>query len=124
MRLLATILFVATAFLLAQDAPKQDAPKKGGGGMPHKNLKVLPDGPNIGRIMQAYRVALGAQNCNFCHIQGDFASDENPKKETARNMIKMVNDINAKFPDGKEHVTCYTCHNGKEHPLTAPAPAQ
>jgi hypothetical protein len=119
MRLLATILFLATAFLLAQDAPKQDAPKKGGGGMPHKNLKVLPDA-NIGRIMQAYRVALGAENCNFCHVQGDYSKDDNPKKEIARTMIKMVNEINAKFPDGKEHVTCYTCHNGKEHPLTAP----
>jgi hypothetical protein len=34
-----------------------------------------------------------------------------------------VNDINTKFPDGKVHVTCYTCHAGKEHPLTAPPPA-
>ena len=117
MRLLATILFAATAILLAQDAPK-----KGGGGMPHKNLKVLPD-ENIGQIMRSYQVALGAQNCAFCHVQGDFSKDDNPKKEVARNMIKMVNDINGKFPDGKVHVTCYTCHNGKEHPLTAP-PAQ
>jgi hypothetical protein len=120
MRLLTTILFLATAFLLAQDAPKQDAPKKGGGGMPHKNLKVLPDGPNIGQLMRTYVTALGAQNCGFCHVQGDYSKDDNPKKEVARGMIKMVNEINSKFPDGKEHVTCYTCHNGKEHPLTAP----
>jgi hypothetical protein len=35
-------------------------------------------------------------------------------------MFAMVKDINAKFPDGKAHVTCYTCHRGAEMPLTAP----
>ena len=35
--------------------------------------------------------------------------------------IGMVNDINAKFPDGKTHVTCFTCHRGATTPLTAPA---
>jgi hypothetical protein len=123
MRLLATILFLATTFLLAQDA----APKKGGGGgMPHKNLKVLPDGPTIGPTMRSYTVALG-QNCQFCHVQGDFSKDDNPKKDVARNMIKMVNDINAKFPDGQVHVSCWTCHGGKNQPAVAPpaaAPAQ
>jgi hypothetical protein len=118
MRVLATMILLATTVLLAQDA----APKKGGG-MPHKNLKVLPD-ENIGQIMQAYRVALGAQNCQYCHVQGDFASDENQKKEVARNMIRMTNEINAKFPGERVRVTCYTCHAGKEHPATAPAPAQ
>jgi hypothetical protein len=118
MRLLATILFLATALLVAQDA----APKKGGGGMPHKNLKVLPDGPAIGQTMRSYTVALG-QNCQFCHVQGDWSKDDNPKKEVARNMIKMVNEINAKFPDGQTHVTCYTCHAGKEHPVMAPPAA-
>jgi len=119
MRLLATILFLATTFLLAQDA----APKKGGGGMPHKNLKVLPDGPTIGRTMQSYVAALGAANCQFCHVQGDFSKDDNPKKEVARNMIKMVNDINAKFPDGQVHVSCWTCHGGKNMPAVAPPAA-
>jgi hypothetical protein len=35
----------------------------------------------------------------------------------------MVQDVNAKFPDAKEHVTCYTCHRGAQEPLTAPPPA-
>jgi hypothetical protein len=34
-----------------------------------------------------------------------------------------VQDINAKFPDGQEHVSCYTCHRGANMPLTEPAPA-
>jgi photosynthetic reaction center cytochrome c subunit len=74
--------------------------------------------------MTAFRVALGAENCMFCHMAGDFASDENPKKITARHMITMVNEINAKFPDGKVHVTCFTCHRGAEMPLAAPPAAQ
>jgi hypothetical protein len=39
-------------------------------------------------------------------------------------MIGMVNDINAKFPDGKVHVACFTCHRGSTEPLMAPPAAQ
>ena len=73
--------------------------------------------------MQAFRGALGVM-CSYCHVQGDFASDDNPKKDVARMMISMARDINAKFPDGKRHVSCYTCHRGAEEPLMAPPPAQ
>jgi hypothetical protein len=64
-------------------------------------------------------VALGVR-CDFCHVQGDFASDEKPHKEIARKMIVMAREINANFPDGKMHVTCYTCHRGSEEPATKP----
>jgi len=38
-------------------------------------------------------------------------------------MIVLAQDVNAKFPDGKERVTCYTCHRGDQEPKTAaPAP--
>ena len=43
-----------------------------------------------------------------------------PKKDIARRMIVLAQDDNAKFPDGKEHVTCYTCHRGGQEPKTAP----
>jgi photosynthetic reaction center cytochrome c subunit len=72
--------------------------------------------------MRSYTVALG-KDCSFCHVQGDRASDDNPKKVVARHMIEMVQHINANFPDGKEHVTCYTCHRGAAEPLTAPPAA-
>jgi hypothetical protein len=115
---LSTVLCVAA--LCAQDAPPPQK-KGGGGGQPHKNLKVLKD-ENIGQIMNGYRVGLGVQ-CTHCHVQGNFASDENPKKDIARHMITMVTQINANFTDGKEHVNCYTCHRGAIMPLTAPPPA-
>ncbi len=75
-------------------------------------------------MMRTFTVALGA-NCGFCHVQGDFASDENPKKEIARHMIEMTQHLNQQFNqarnDTKTYVTCYTCHRGANEPLTAPA---
>ena len=109
---LAVLLFLFAA--MAQDAPKK-APQ------PPKNLKLLQP-TDIRPMMAAFRVALGVQ-CTYCHVQGDFASDDNPKKEIGRHMIVMMREINAKFQDGKEHVTCFTCHRGAEEPATAPPPA-
>ncbi len=60
----------------------------------------------------------------MCHVQGDNASDENPHKVIARHMITMTKEINAKFPDGKEHVTCWTCHRGSHEPATEPPAAE
>jgi hypothetical protein len=90
---------------------------------PPTNLKVLKvtTGPEVVQIMRTFTVGLGVQ-CNFCHVQGNNASDENPKKEIARNMIKMAQEINTKFPDGKMHVSCFTCHRGEAEPKTAPEP--
>ena len=73
--------------------------------------------------MHAFRLALGVK-CDFCHVGTDFASDDKPEKDIARKMIVMARDINAKFPDGKMHVTCYTCHRGAEEPATTPPDAE
>ena len=86
---------------------------------PPKNLKIL-EPENIGRVMQGFRTSLGVQ-CTHCHVQGDFASDENPKKEIGRKMIAMVKDINAKMPEGKS-VSCFTCHRGAVEPVSAIPP--
>lgn len=118
MRFLTTLLFVTAMTVGAQDAPKQGG---GRGPQPHKNLKVLKD-DEVRPVMGAMNAALG-QRCNFCHVQGDNASDDNPKKVVARHMMEMVNHINSQFPDGKAHVSCYTCHRGKTEPDMVP-PAQ
>ena len=73
--------------------------------------------------MQFFVQALGLADqgrCNFCHVEGDRASDEKMQKVIARNMIIMVRDLNARWGDGKQHVTCFTCHRGSTTPLTAP----
>ena len=115
MRLLLPLVVLVSLFAaLAQDAPKKAPPAP-------KNLKLLQPS-DIRPMMGAFRAALGVE-CTFCHVQGDFASDDKPQKEVARHMITMMRDINAKFPDGKMHVSCYTCHRGAQEPLTAPPAA-
>ena len=114
------VLLLLSVAALAQ-APEGQAPP------PHKqmpapkNLKLL-DPAELMPTMMAFRVALG-EKCDFCHVQGDFASDDKHHKEIARHMISMAKDINGKFPDGKTHVTCFTCHRGSTEPATAPAEA-
>lgn len=117
---------IALALLLCSSALLAQRGRGGGGGEaapippgPPKNLRVLPADTNIPQVMGAFRAALGTQ-CTYCHVQGDYASDENAKKSTARNMIRIAADINASFPDGKRHVTCYTCHRGEAVPKTEP----
>ncbi len=85
---------------------------------PPKNLKLL-DPSTLMPTMMSFKTALGVE-CSFCHVKDDFASDEKPTKEMARKMIVMTRSINANFPDGKIHVTCYTCHRGSTEPKTAP----
>lgn len=84
-----------------------------------KNLQVLTVDDLRSGIMRKFAVALGG-NCQTCHVAGDNASDENPHKVIARKMITMTKEINAKFDDGKEHVTCYTCHRGSHEPAMTP----
>ena len=106
-----------------QDAP-QGSPQSGGERKhePPKNLKILKP-EQVGGAMRAFTVALGVR-CDYCHVRGDFASDDNPKKNTARHMLEMEHQINAHFDDGKMHVSCYTCHRGATEPaVTPPAPA-
>jgi hypothetical protein len=108
MRLTFTALLLAVAAFGQHPAPK--------------NLKLLPADENLIPTMRSFTVALGVK-CDFCHVQGDFASDDKHPKEIARHMISMAKEINGKFPDGKTHVTCYTCHRGSMEPATAPAEA-
>src|SRR5260370_28086089 len=89
-----------------------------------KNLKLLAPDTDIRFVMQNFTEALGVQ-CTYCHVQGDFAADTNPKKETARKMIAMVRLIDTSFPssagvfpDGYHEVDCSTCHRGNVKPET------
>ncbi|MCU1264392.1 MAG: hypothetical protein JWM21_710 [Acidobacteria bacterium] len=85
------------------------------------NLKVLKvtTREDVEQIMRTFTAGLGVQ-CNYCHVQDTFAADDNPKKEIARRMIRLIQKINDDFPDRKMHVSCYTCHRGEAEPKTAP----
>lgn len=120
-------LAIAVTISIAASEPPQDQPKR--------NLKVLPKNishEDLDKVMDSWKDALGVK-CNFCHagkeVDGkfklDFASDEKPEKETARNMYKMTGKINKKMfnykpssetKDAVPPISCITCHNGKPHP--------
>jgi photosynthetic reaction center cytochrome c subunit len=118
MRFVLSLLLILPIFA---QTPPQAPPKGGGGGRAPRNLKVLTVEEERPTMM-GMRTSLGVM-CTHCHVAPDFASDENPKKLVARTMMSMVKEINAKFPDGKVHVTCYTCHRGQTTPEMQPAPA-
>ena len=88
-----------------------------------KNLQVLPktiSKEELKTYMKAQSKALGVE-CDFCHDVPDMASDKNDKKQIARKMIQMTNDVNDKWLKGmkdadKNKVTCATCHQGHEVP--------
>jgi hypothetical protein len=126
MRQLLFVLAICATALFAQDAPPAGRGGGAGGGRgpqaPPKNLKVLTPETYMANMRLAV-AGLGVM-CNDCHVATDRSSDDKPMKVTARMMFAMVNDLNAKFPDGKVHVTCYTCHRGMTQPLTAPPAAQ
>jgi Photosynthetic reaction centre cytochrome C subunit len=94
------------------------------------NLKVLPkdiSGDDIDKLMHGYEKQLGVP-CGYCHEQNaetkkiDYASDENPVKQTARFMISMTGDINNKYlaqlGDRRyaSPITCGNCHRGQATP--------
>jgi|GEM_PF-2066200 len=82
-----------------------------------ENLKVLT-AENVEITMQNITFALGVR-CTYCHELSDLSLDTKPQKVKARMMLEMVRDINARFGDGKTHVTCWTCHRGSTEPQVA-----
>jgi len=91
----------------------------------YKSIKVLNGVPadQVIEAMHQIRAALGV-NCEFCHEDPDRAADTKEAKETARQMMRMVTDINKNNFKGQQEVTCYTCHRGRAVPMTTvPLPA-
>jgi hypothetical protein len=83
-----------------------------------KNLKLLPKSwsrKQVVRVMKKFEKSLGVE-CEFCHKDKNYASDDNKHKKTARMMMRMTGDLNKKFFGGKGKVSCYTCHQGKKEP--------
>ncbi|MEO3471025.1 photosynthetic reaction center cytochrome PufC [Roseomonas sp. CAU 1739] len=73
----------------------------------------------FGRIMQAMTEWVSPEaGCNGCHVEGDFASNANYRKQVARRMIEMVRHVNSGWASHVQQtgVTCYTCHRGRQVP--------
>ena len=68
-----------------------------------------------------FEAALGV-GCPYCHDGNNTERDldTNELKGVARDMIAMVNTLNANNFDGEEQVTCFTCHQGQPVPGSVP----
>ena len=127
--LIGVIAFVALGFALPAQAQEQWTwPEK------PENLQILPKdwpGSRLRPVMMGFSRALGVR-CAHCHdgVDGqplstfDFASDANPNKDRAREMLRMLGTINDHLdniePSGDQRVNmwCHTCHRGRPRPMT------
>src|SRR6266513_5281187 len=93
------------------------------------NVKVIPKNTPVMQVvgmMRNFTGALGVR-CQYCHVgqegqplaQFDFAKDEKRTKLTARQMMRMVEEINRRIdtlphdhdrPNDSLRVSCNTCH--------------
>ena len=99
------------------------------------NVKVIPKNTppiQVVGMMRNFAGALGVR-CQFCHVgqegmplaQFDFAKDEKRTKLVARQMMRMVEEINRRVDSLPGHheqtihveVTCATCHRGVSRPM-------
>jgi hypothetical protein len=100
-----------------------------------ENLQVLPKDiarPALIQRMREFSLSLDIR-CQYCHTGGDgisfdgvdFKSDDKPAKKKARQMMRMVDEINTRLlaavPDRVDppvRVDCVTCHHGLAVPKT------
>lgn len=81
-------------------------------------MKSLPTSEFIDD-MRYFAWSLG-KDCEFCHVEHHFDSDEKKEKQTARKMIEMAASIDQNNFKGHPVVRCFTCHNGNPHPRAYP----
>ena len=95
-------------------------------------LKSLPES-QLFPLMNLVATSLGVR-CDYCHVQAnpDFSRtpsnvggwvwdrDDKEPKRRAREMMRMVIELNASRFRGEAKVTCYTCHRGATRPSRLP----
>jgi hypothetical protein len=126
MAILCLVGALGTATLLAGQAqpaqsPASAAPKTAA--QAYKNIQVLQDVPADKLIegMEYISIALGAR-CEYCHDTSDFANDDKKPKQTARKMMTMLFAIDNDNFNGRTNVSCYTCHQGRQEPVSLAMP--
>lgn len=110
-KLLSLSLFLAVCAIAQQGKTAAEA---------FKNITVLKDLPadQLMPAMQHMNTAFNGQ-CTFCHVQGKMEADDNNHKKIARQMITMTANLNKTHFEGRQVVTCYTCHRKEGHPSVA-----
>jgi photosynthetic reaction center cytochrome c subunit len=92
-----------------------------------KNVQVLKGIPvdEFMGTMGVFSAALG-MSCEDCHESGgsswdDYAKDTSPRKIITRRMVTMMAAINKDHFQGRQVVTCYSCHRGGNRPKVTPS---
>lgn len=112
-----------TALASAQSGPEQ---KSVTADKFFKNVKVLTGLPvnEFMTTMGFFSASLG-YSCENCHGEDSgpevYASEDQPKKQIARQMIVMMAAINKTYFGGRQVMTCYSCHRGGERPRMTPS---
>ena len=118
---MACLLF-ATALISCRDAVAQTTPLQSPGDQPaekvFKNIQVLR-GMRAADLQGAMSFIASSLNvdCDYCHRQ-DFSKDVTKQKLRAREMIRMVRQINQEAFHGENTVNCFTCHQGHTEPVS------
>ena len=97
------------------------------------NVRVIPKSTPVVQVVGTMRNFAGnlGVRCQFCHVgeegmpleRFDFASDQKRTKLIAREMMKMVQEVNRRLdslPNRTQppvQVTCATCHRGISRPV-------
>src|SRR5579871_2585804 len=119
---LGTIALLGGTLVVSPSRNAQAAGHQRGGPPPRlKNIRILKNmtpQPVLG-LMRIVSASLGVR-CDFCHVEGDFASDAKQTKRTAREMMLMTNRLNAHERIIDHQATCYMCHHGHPEPETHP----
>jgi len=121
----AAIALAATGVTRAQQPQQPAAPSGPLAPEKYKDIQVLKDVPaDQLDVTMRYFVAATGLNCSNCHVRdqatGVFTYESDTRaKTTARNMIKLVQTVNA--GDFGARINCGTCHQGRNQPagLTA-----
>ena len=120
-RALPVAAIAACALALSVPAHAQPAPAGKTAEQAFKNIQALQGTPadQVFPAMQFIAASLGVE-CDFCHVEGKFDSDDKPAKKTARKMIAMTLAINKDSFNSRKEVTCYSCHRGSHDPVGTP----
>jgi hypothetical protein len=116
-----TFLLFVTALFSCRNAKAQTTLPESRENLPaeqvFKNIQVLK-GMRAGDLQGAMSFIASSLNadCDHCHVQ-DFSKDETKEKLRAREMIRMVRQINEESFSGKNTVNCFTCHQGHADPI-------
>ena len=120
---LGTVWWLGNALQAQQPAPAAAQPTSD---RVFKNVQVLKDIPvdDFMGTMGIMCAALGF-DCSDCHTNAgtekvDWAADT-PRKVRARGMVRMMTAINRDNFGGRQMVTCWSCHHGRDRPSTTPS---